>query len=119
MSAEHIPPPKMLRVPAVMARTGLSRTTIYRRVRAGTFPAPADLGNGPIGWTDSAIDTWQRDLPSVSYTPGGATSSGSYRGSSRRPRSGLARKAQDSANVAACPSPPKDRKCLGPVFRRA
>ena len=65
MSPEHAPSPKMLRVPAVMARTGLSRTTIYRRVRAGTFPAPMDLGNGLIGWTDSVIDTWQRDLPSV------------------------------------------------------
>ncbi len=66
---EHIPSPNMLRVPAVIARTGLSRTTIYRRVRAGTFPAPMDLGNGLIGWTDTIIDTWQRDLPSVPYAP--------------------------------------------------
>lgn len=69
MPPEPTPSPKMLRVPAVMARTGLSRTTIYRRVRAGTFPAPVDLGNGLIGWTDEVIDTWQRDLPSVSYAP--------------------------------------------------
>ncbi len=68
-NTEHTPFPKMLRLPAVLASTGLSRTTIYRRVRAGTFPAPADLGNGLIGWTDSVIDTWQRDLPSVSYAP--------------------------------------------------
>lgn len=63
------PAPKMLRLPAVLARTGLSRTTIYRRVRAGIFPAPRDLGNGMIGWTDLVIDTWQRGLPSVPYAP--------------------------------------------------
>lgn len=68
-NTEHTPAPKMLRLPAVLARTGLSRTTIYRRVRAGTFPAPHNLGNGLIGWTDSVIDTWQRDLPSVTYAP--------------------------------------------------
>ncbi len=68
-NSKHTPSPKMLRLPAVLARTGLSRTTIYRRVRAGTFPAPHDLGNGMIGWTDSVIDTWQHDLPSVSYAP--------------------------------------------------
>ena len=68
-NSEQTPSPKMLRLPAVLARTGLSRTTIYRRVRAGTFPAPMDLGNGMIGWTDSVIDTWQRDLPSVPYAP--------------------------------------------------
>ncbi len=69
MPPQHTPSQTILRVPAVIARTGLSRTTIYRRVRAGTFPAPRDLGNGLIGWTDSVIDAWQRDLPRVSYAP--------------------------------------------------
>ena len=68
-NTEHAPSPKILRLPAVMERVGLCRTTIYRRVRAGTFPAPVDLGNGLIGWTDTVIDTWQRELPSVSYAP--------------------------------------------------
>lgn len=66
-NTEHTPSPKMLRLPAVKARTGLSRTTIYRRVRAGTFPAPSDLGNGMIGWTDLVIDTYNADRPSVTY----------------------------------------------------
>ena len=69
MSPEHTPSPKMLRVPAVMARTGISRTTIYRRVKAGTFPAPLDIGNSLIGWPESAIDAWLRARPSVSYAP--------------------------------------------------
>ena len=40
----------MLRAAEVMARVGLSRTTIWRRVRAGTFPAPVELGVNSIGW---------------------------------------------------------------------
>ena len=51
MSLEHSPARKsalgsdpMLRPREVMARTGLSRTTLWRRVRAGTFPAPTQLG---------------------------------------------------------------------------
>ena len=69
MSIEHSPSKSMLRVPAVMVRTGLSRTTIWRRVRAGTFPPPVDLGNGLIGWTEPTIDTWVWDRPVVTYAP--------------------------------------------------
>jgi prophage regulatory protein len=39
---------KMLRPPEVMAYTGLSRTTLWRRVRAGTFPPPTELGASAI-----------------------------------------------------------------------
>lgn len=67
MSLEHSPGRAMLRSPAVMERTGLSRTTIWRRVRAGTFPAPVDLGNGLIGWPEPSIETWLRNRPSVPY----------------------------------------------------
>ena len=40
----------MLRPPEVMKRTGLCRSTLWRRVRAGTFPAPIELGPNAIGW---------------------------------------------------------------------
>ena len=49
---------KMLRAAEVMARVGLSRTTIWRRVRAGTFPAPVELGVNAIGWHESEIAAW-------------------------------------------------------------
>ena len=48
----------MLRAAEVMARVGLSRTTIWRRVRAGTFPAPVELGENSIGWPENLITSW-------------------------------------------------------------
>ena len=47
-----------LRLSTVKARTGLSRSTVYRRVKEGLFPAPIPLGGRSIGWLDSDIDTW-------------------------------------------------------------
>lgn len=48
----------VLRLPAVKARTGLSRSTIYLRVAQGQFPAPVSLGARAVGWIDSEIDAW-------------------------------------------------------------
>ena len=48
----------ILRLPAVKARTGLSRSTIYQRVTERRFPAPVSLGARAIGWLDSEIEKW-------------------------------------------------------------
>lgn len=48
----------ILRLPAVKARTGLSRTAIHIRVIDGTFPKPVKLGIRAIGWLESDIDEW-------------------------------------------------------------
>lgn len=48
----------ILRRKQVEARTGLSRSTIYDRVKAGTFPAPISLGAKAVGWVESEIDAW-------------------------------------------------------------
>ena len=58
---------QMLRAPEVMARTGLSRATIWRRVRAGTFPAPIQLGENSIGWPASEITAWLDSRPRRTY----------------------------------------------------
>ena len=58
---------KMLRAPEVMARTGLSRVTIWRRVKAGNFPAPRILGENSIGWPESEIATWIASRPRRTY----------------------------------------------------
>jgi prophage regulatory protein len=48
----------ILRLPAVKARTGLSRSTIYLRIAQGTFPARYSLGARAVGWLESEISAW-------------------------------------------------------------
>lgn len=48
----------IIRLPAVKALTGLSRSTIYQRVAAGNFPKPVNLGARAVGWLASEVDAW-------------------------------------------------------------
>lgn len=48
----------LLRLPAVIARCGLRKTSIYLGIREGTFPAPVALGARAVGWRESDIETW-------------------------------------------------------------
>ncbi len=58
MAATSSPVPSILRRPQVEARTGLARSTIYDRMKAGIFPAPISLGAKAVGWIESEIDAW-------------------------------------------------------------
>ena len=51
-------PGRFLRLPEVLARTGLSRSTIYVRLDQGRFPQPVSLGGRAVGWIESEIDEW-------------------------------------------------------------
>ena len=58
-----------LRLPAVKATTGLSRSTIYARIRKGSFPRAA-LGARIVGWLESNIGSWVEDkIQSVESRP--------------------------------------------------
>ena len=48
----------VLRLPAVKATTGLSRSTIYLRVAESTFPKPVSLGGRAVGWLQDEIQEW-------------------------------------------------------------
>jgi len=52
------PPTRFLRLPEVMTRTGLSRSTIYVRLAAGCFPRPVALGSRAVGWIEAEIEEW-------------------------------------------------------------
>ena len=69
MSLEHSPGRRLLRAKQVMARMGWSRTTLWRRVRAGEFAAPVQTGANTIAWFDDQIDEAQAKLPRVNYAP--------------------------------------------------
>jgi prophage regulatory protein len=48
----------ILRLPAVKASTGLSRSTIYLRIAQGTFPKPVSLGARAVGWIEGEVQQW-------------------------------------------------------------
>ena len=48
----------ILRLPAVKASTGLSRSTIYLRIAEGTFPKPVSLGARAVGWIEAEVQQW-------------------------------------------------------------
>ncbi len=48
----------ILRLPAVLERTGLSRSTVYLMVSKNKFPPPVSLGERAVGWVESQIDQW-------------------------------------------------------------
>ena len=47
--------PQIIRLPEVMAATGESRSTIYRRISDGEFPKPVKLGPKSVGWVEEEI----------------------------------------------------------------
>ena len=53
---------KILKLHDVVAKTGLSRSTIYRWISEGRFPAPLKLGTGSdvraSGWIEEEIENF-------------------------------------------------------------
>lgn len=55
----------------VEAVTGLSRSTIYERMRAGTFPqARREPGEFSVWWVGSEVDAWVADRIARSVVAG-------------------------------------------------
>ena len=52
---------RFLRLPEVLARTGLSRSTIYVRLDQGRFPRPVSPGGRAVGWIEVEVDEWIRE----------------------------------------------------------
>jgi prophage regulatory protein len=51
-------PGRLLRLPAVMERCALGRSSIYAGVRNGTFVTPVRLSARAVGWREDEIDRW-------------------------------------------------------------
>ncbi len=48
----------LLRLPAVIGRTGLPRSSIYERMARGDFPRPITLGKRTVAWLEADVDAW-------------------------------------------------------------
>lgn len=51
----------ILRLPVVITRTGLSRSSIYDYAQKGIFPKPIKLGPRAVGWLEPEIEQWIQD----------------------------------------------------------
>lgn len=52
---------RILRLPAVLDSTGLSRSTLYRKIQDGSFPKQIPISARCAGWRESAINDWLRN----------------------------------------------------------
>jgi prophage regulatory protein len=71
MQDQNVKSRRIIRGPVVEDRTGQSRVTIWRSVRAGTFPPPLQLGPNSVGWYEDEVDAWLATRPRRTY--GGPT----------------------------------------------
>jgi len=55
---KHDRPIRILRLPEVIARIGLCRASIYKRMAQGSFPKPIALGIRARGWLEHEIAAW-------------------------------------------------------------
>ncbi len=49
-----------LKLPEVLARTGLSRSKLYEHLDAGQFPKPCKIGERINAWSDAEIEEWMQ-----------------------------------------------------------
>lgn len=54
---------RILRLGDIIRMTGLSKATLYRRIRAGSFPRPVRLGPRARGWREEEVRDWLETLP--------------------------------------------------------
>ncbi len=48
----------LMRLSTVKGRVGIGRTTIYKRIKEGSFPKPISIGLRAVAWDSEAIDLW-------------------------------------------------------------
>lgn len=61
---------RFLREQEVLEVTSLSRSTLWREIKAQRFPRPVPISAGRVGWRESMIAAWQQDP--MNWKPQGA-----------------------------------------------
>ncbi|NQE62387.1 AlpA family transcriptional regulator [Caulobacter sp. RHG1] len=61
---------RIVRLKTVLARTGLSRSTLYRKISEGSFPRQVPISVHGAGWHESAINRWIADPARYRPEPG-------------------------------------------------
>lgn len=49
---------RLLRLRDVIDKTGLGKSTLYRKIAAGEFPRQVSVGGASVRWRESAVNAW-------------------------------------------------------------
>jgi prophage regulatory protein len=52
---------RILRLNKVLDRTGLSRSTLYRKIERRTFPRQVRISERCVGWREGDVEDWLRN----------------------------------------------------------
>ena len=52
---------RIIRLKTVLDRTGLSRSTLYRKIDEGSFPRQIPISARGTGWRESVVERWIAD----------------------------------------------------------
>jgi len=58
MHQRQIKSSRILRLPDVESKTGISCSSIYLMMANNTFPSPIKLSKRSVGWLETEIDQW-------------------------------------------------------------
>ena len=53
---------RILRLPEVIEKTGISRSSIYEQMQLGLFPKQLRLGKRMVGWSEAEINEHLNEL---------------------------------------------------------
>jgi len=62
---------EILKLPTVIQRTGLSRSTIYALIAQGRFPKPINISERSVGWVAAEIEQWLEERMTMSRAASG------------------------------------------------
>lgn len=54
---------KLLKISEVLARTAQSKSSLYRNMKAGSFPQCLQISEGRVAWLESEIESWISGRP--------------------------------------------------------
>jgi prophage regulatory protein len=61
--------PSLLRLPGVVAKTGMKKSSIYQAIQNGKFPPPIKLSERSSAWPSDEIDAWIAKRIEMSRNP--------------------------------------------------
>lgn len=67
-------PVSILRLRAVLAKLGISRTGLYERIKRGDFPRQIQLGPKAVGWLQHEVEAWLEQRIEISRPSSGSQS---------------------------------------------